>query len=209
MRVLPLAALLLLTACATYPSVRTDFDPSANFAAYRTYSWVPVEVPRGMNPLLFRRVQGSIDRALQVRGYRPAEPGDFQIAFTIGERDRTEVNDYGYPWGGWGCCGAWGGGWGWGWGGGGWGGWGGWGPGYSPIDVYTVTDRSLVIDVYDTPTKRPVWHGVITKTGYPDRVDYSKLDATVDAVLARFPPQPAPPPGAPVPAQSGVGSTSR
>jgi hypothetical protein len=183
----------MVSACAYSPRVATDFDPSANFAGYRTYSWVPVEVPRGMNPLMFRRVQGSIDRALQARGYRPGEPGDFQISFTIGEEDRTEIDSYGPDWGGFGW-----GGFGWGRGGWGWGGWGGWGSPYwggypySNINAYTVTDRSIVIDIYDQPTRRPVWHGVITRTGYPDQVDYSKLDQNVQAVLARFPPSPAP-----------------
>jgi hypothetical protein len=202
MRTLPLAALLLLSACANYPAVRTDFDSTANFANYHSYTWIPLDVPRGMNPIMFRRVQGSIDRALQARGYTHATPGDFAIAFTIGERDRTEAHDYGYwGWGGywghgWGCCG-----WGHGWGG--WGsGWGGWG--YPSVDVYTVTDRSLIIDIYDVPTKRPIWHGVITKTTYPDSApDYSKLDANVDAVLAKFPPQLAPVGAAPA---SGAGA---
>jgi hypothetical protein len=204
MRALPVAAaLLLVSACAYSPRVVTDFDPSANFAGYRTYSWAPVDVPRGMNPLMFRRVQASIDRSLQARGYTQADPGDFAIAFTIGEQDRTEINSYGGYWGpgwGWGCCGRFGWG-GWGWGGGPWG-WGGWGYPYPDIDTYQVTDRSIVIDIYDQPTKRPVWHGVITNTGYPDQVDYSKLDANVDAVLARFPPQAVP--GAPAPSVTGV-----
>ena len=207
MRIVPLAVLLLVSACAYSPRVVTDFDPSANFATYRTYSWAPVDVPRGMNPLMFRRVQASIDRALQARGYRQAEPGDFAIAFTIGEQDRTEINSYGGYWGGWGCCGrfGWGSRWGGRWGGG-WG-WGGpWGSpwGYPDIDTYQVTDRSIIIDIYDQPTKRAVWHGVITNTGYPDQVNYAKLDANVDAVLARFPPMPAMMPGAPAPAAAGV-----
>src|SRR3954468_1835032 len=99
MRVPVLAFALLLSACATYPRVHTDYDSTANFAGYRTYSWLPTEVPRGMNPLMFRRVEGSIDRALQARGYHPAAAADFAVAFTIGEQDKTDVYDYGY--GGW------------------------------------------------------------------------------------------------------------
>lgn len=204
MRILPLAALLLLSACAYTPRVATDFDPAANFSAYRTYTWIPVDVPRGMNPLMFRRVQGSINRGLQARGFTQATPGDFAIAFTIGERDRTETTSYGY--GGWG--GYWGHGWG-GWGGWGWGGywgpgwgWGGWG--YPAVDVYTVTDRSLIVDIYDQKTKQAVWHGVITGTTYPDsEPDYSKLDINVDRLLARFPPQVAPTTAAAPPQSSG------
>ncbi len=48
-----------------------------------------------MNPLLFQRVQGSIDRSLAARGFQRAEPGDFAVAFTMGRRDRVEVTDFG------------------------------------------------------------------------------------------------------------------
>lgn len=194
MRAFPLLGALLLSACVTTPYVRTDFDPAANFATYRTYSWIPVEVPRGMNPLMFRRVQGAIDRALLARGYTQADPGDFAIAFTIGEQDRTEVHSYG---GYGGYYGGWGSPWGWGWGGG-WGGWGwpyGWGGGYPYIDSYQVTERSIVIDIYDAKTKQPVWHGVAQKDAYSEDVNYAKLDETIGLVLAHFPPQPGAAPG--------------
>ena len=192
MRALPVttAAFLLLSACAYGPTVRTDFDSSANFHQYRTYSFLEPTVPQGMNPLMFARVQGSIDRALAARGYTQASPGDFAVSFTVGERDRVRVYDYGpyYPgWGGWGP------GWGWGWGG--WGpgwGWGGWG-GYSSIDVDQYIERSVVIDIYDNVTKRPVWHGVASNDEYSDDVNYTKLDQAVVAALARFPPQPVAP----------------
>jgi hypothetical protein len=201
MRKIPLALLLLVSACTTYPRVRTDFDPSANFATYHSYTWIPVDVPRGMNPLMFRRIQGSIDHVLQARGYTSATPGDFAVAFTVGERDRVESSPgWGWGWGygsGWGWGGGWAGGWGYG---GGWG-WGGpWGPawnwGWGGSDVYTVTDRSLIVDIYDVPTKRAVWHGTITRTTWPEsEVDYAKLDVAVNTLLAAFPPQPTPPPG--------------
>ncbi|QNP42508.1 DUF4136 domain-containing protein [Sphingomonas daechungensis] len=116
MRALPLAAALLVSACANGPTVRTDFDPSANFQTYRTYSWIDSGVPQGMNPLMFARVKASIDQTLAARGYTLADKGDFSVAFTIGERDRTEVYDFGPFYSGWG-------GWG-GWGHRGWGGWG-------------------------------------------------------------------------------------
>lgn len=179
MRVLPLAVSLLLAACVTNPVIRTDFDSAANFHSYHTYSWLPVDVPRGMNPIMFRRVQGAIDQALAARGYRQASPSDFTIGFTIGEKDRVEVYDHGF-YGGWG--------------GGGWGGWGwgypyGWGGGFSPIDIDTVTERSLVIDIYDSGTRQAVWHGVARKDAYSDDVDYSRMNETIGAVLAHFPPQ--------------------
>ena len=181
MRAFPLFAALLLTACQT-ANVQTDFDAAAPFTTYRTYSWLPSETPRGMNPLMFRRVKESIDRSLAARGYTQADPGDFAITFTIGEKDRIRADDYGYGWGGYG------------WGGWGWGGlgccWGGYGWGYPSVDIYTVTERSIVIDVIDAKTRAPAWHGVVKRESYSDRVNYSRLDRAVDRVLAQFPPQP-------------------
>ena len=173
MRILALTAALLLTACQTN-YVQSDFDPAAPFASYRTYSWLPSEAPRGMNPIMFRRVKDAIDRSLAARGYTQTDPGDFAITFTVGERDRLRANDYG--WGGWGR--------------GGWGGWGGWGPYYPDVDVYTTTERSIIIDIYDAKTRAPAWHGVVKRESFSDRVDYARLDRAVDAVLAQFPPQP-------------------
>lgn len=182
--VLAAAAALALSACATGPRVNVDYDATANFHLYRTYSWVDTPVPQGMNPLMFARVRASIDRSLAARGYTQAAPSDFTVAFTIGARDRLKVYDYGpsYP------------GWGWGWGGWGWGwGWGGWGwPGYSDVSVDQYTERSVIIDIYDGPTKRPIWHGEAADNEYYDKVDYTKLDRAVDAALANFPPQPPP-----------------
>jgi hypothetical protein len=186
MRVFPLIAALLLTACETN-NVRTDFDPAVPLASYRTYSWLPSEVPRGMNPLMFKRVKDAIDRSLAARGYTQASPADFAIAFTIGEKDRLRADDYGYGWGGWGGYGW--GGWG-GWGRYGWGGWGGWGPYYPHVDIYTVTERSIIIDIYDAKTQQPAWHGEVSRESYSGRVNYARLDQAVDKVLSQFPPQP-------------------
>ena len=178
MRAFPLVAAFLLTACQS-AGVQTDFDPSVNFTTYRTYSWLPSDAPRGMNPLMFRRIRDSIDRSLAARGYTQAENGDFAITFTVDERDRLHADDWGYGWGGWG----------WGGYGYGWGGWGGWGWGNPGLDVYTSVQRSIVIDVYDGRTRQAAWHGVVKRETYSDRVNYGRLDQAVDAVLAKFPPR--------------------
>ena len=187
MRALPIAAALLLSACAYGPTVRTDFDPAANFQTYRTYSWIDTGVPQGMNPLMFSRVKAAIDQNLAARGYTQVPKGDFAVAFTIGEKDRAQIYDsgpfyggfgWGRGWGGWGCCGW-----------GGWGGWGGgWGYPYRDIDVDYYTERSVVIDIYDGPTHRPVWHGVGSNRDYHRDVDYVKLNQAIVAALAKFPP---------------------
>jgi hypothetical protein len=178
MRKLIVLAALALTACETVPTIRSDFDPSVNFSKYRTYSWIYQAPPQGMNPLIYERVRSSIDRSLAARGFVPAQTGDFAVAFTLGRRDRVEVRDFGsygpyYP--GWGWNYRW-----------------GWAPAYRQVDVRNVTDGTLAIDFFDTGTQRPIWHGTATQQINPNRrPDQAAIDRAVDAVIARFPPQPS------------------
>lgn len=166
--VLALLMAFVLASCASSPNIKTDYDTTTDFARYRSYSWVYSGTPQGMNPLLFERVRASIDRSLAARSFTHAERGDFAIAFTLGRRDSVQVTDFG-PYGanyrGW-----------------------GWGPAYHDIDVRNVTDGTLVIDIYDTGTRKPVWHGVATQEINPDKVDPATIDTAIDSVLARFPP---------------------
>lgn len=170
------AAALMVAGCATTADVKTDFDPTADFSRYRTYSWVYTQVPQGMNSLMYERVKASIDRALQARSFTQSANGDMAVAFTLGARDRVQVTDFGpygpfYP------------------------GWGrgyrfGWAPAYRDVDVRNVTDGTLAVDIYDAGTKRPVWHGVATQEVSPGQVDQGQMDAAVDALIAKFPPAP-------------------
>jgi len=175
LRTLMLAGGLALGACASTPTVKFDADPSADFAAYHSYSWAYSAAPRGMNPLLYDRVKGSIDRALAARGYTQSALGEFAVGFTLGRRDRVEVTNFG-------AYGA------------GYRGWGGWGWGgyhsYNNYDVRNVTDGTLMIDIYDTATKKPVWNGTATQEVSDKGADQALIDGAVTAVLANFPPPP-------------------
>lgn len=164
---------LALGGCTSTPQISTDYDNSTNFSTYRSYSWAYTSVPQGMNPLVYQRLRDSIDRTLGTR-FQQSNPGDFAVAFTVGKRDRVEVNDLGAYrpyYRGW-----------------------GWGPGYGNIDVRNVTDGTLVIDIYDTKSKRAVWHGVATQEVTSSNLDQARVDAVVGAVLAKFPPPPGTPP---------------
>ena len=165
---------LALSAC-TALSVYTDFNPAAQFANYRTYSWSTT--PEQVSPLLAQRIVDNIDMQLRAKGWnKVATGGDVAVAANVATRQEYYVNDYygGPYWGGWG-----------------WGGWGGWGSPYSSIDVDQYTERSVVIDIYDAQSRRPIWHGVGSDREYRDKIDYAKLDRAVVAALAHFPPQPA------------------
>ena len=170
------AAAVTLAACATGPDIKTDVDPAADFSGYHSYVWIYQQPPHGMSPLVYQRVRDSIDRSLAARGFQQGSPGDFAVAFTVGARDKIEVDDFG-------AYGPYVGRWGYGWG------------GYN-TQVRQFTEGSLAIDVYDVKTHKPVWHGLATQevTG---TVSQAGIDTAVDAVLAKFPAgAPLPAPGA-------------
>jgi hypothetical protein len=163
-----------LAACATAPpTVQTDADPQTDFSRYRTYAWVYQGPPSGMSESLYEAVRDSIDRQLAAEGFAPGDPGDFAVAFTVGARSKAAIEDFGpygpfYPGDAFGY---------------------GWGViGYSDIDVRNVTEGSLVIDIYDVKTRKPIWHGVATGSLGSRRAGAGEIDRAVSAVLAEFPP---------------------
>lgn len=168
-----------LAGCESTPAITTDSDPQADFSGYRTYTWAFQNPPQNMSPLAYERTRASIDRELAARGFTQGDPGDFAVAFTLGRRDRVEVTDFGpygaYYYPGYRYR------WGWGY------------PAYSNVDVRNVTDGTLVIDIYDVATRRPVWHGMASKTfGSTATIEQSVIDGAVTAVLNEFPPAQGP-----------------
>jgi hypothetical protein len=183
-RLIAIGALVLAAAagCATV-RVGSDYDRSASFGHYHTFTMMQREHRGARNPLVVSRAQDAITQELTRKGYQPAstpENADFTVDFTIGSRERTDINTYPAPYAGAGWAG-------WGWGGGGW--WGGpyWG---DQIDVRQVREGTLSIDVFDARTHRPVWHGWATKELTRSDIEQSEqpIRKAVAAILAKFPP---------------------
>ena len=57
-------------------------------------------------------------------------------------------------------------------------------------DVYQYTEGQVSVDVFDTKTKQPLWHGQATETVDPKKLDPKKVDAAVTDVMAKFPAKP-------------------
>lgn len=178
----PAALLLVLAACASL-QVGSDYDRKASFANYHTFTIMQRERRGAHNPLVISRTEDAITADLAAKGYRAASDSasaDFTVDFTVGSRERTDINSYPQPYAaiGWG---------GWGWGPGWWGGpyWG------NDIDVRQVKEGTLSIDVFDARTHRPVWHGWAKKELTRTDIEQSEqpIRAAVAAILAKFPPR--------------------
>lgn len=171
---LVLAAALAQSACATL-SVGNDYDHKADFAAYHTFAWLSLghRAERVRNPLVPRRVREAIENGLTQKGYRlvdAKDTPDFFVDYTIGSRERIDVESYpvgfrgpyywGYPY---------------------------WG---ERLSVRQYRDGTLSIDVFDGHSHQPVWHGWAKKelTEADMNQPEEPIRSAVGAVLAQFPP---------------------
>lgn len=161
-----------LAACAT-PVVRTDFNPGAQFASYRTYSWR--EKADKAPPLVAQRIVDAIDAQLRAKGWSVVpEGGDVVLAAHVASRQEYELDSfYNDPfWGGWGWRGPW-----------------GWHTGFQTTRVRSYTVGTLVVDMFDARTRQAIWRGEAEGTV---RKDPAKLHADIQTAVAKmfaeFPP---------------------
>ena len=154
-RLLVFAAGLLLTACATDPVIRTDFDRTADFFTYQTFGFAerPGTDTSGYASLLTQRLERAIGRELIARGYEEAKQApDLLVDFHARAQDKLRVTavppllapyprDYGGyrrgfydPWFGY----------------------------DSFTDVQSYTEGTLSVDLIDRARRRVVWQGVAT-----------------------------------------------
>jgi hypothetical protein len=183
-----MAGLLVLFAasCAV-----TDFDRSADFTRYRSFTWgkpkVNVENPVYKSDLISKNIRTTVESEFAKRGIvRNDRSPDFVISYqTYTEpRERTTGgNYYGYPFSpfmfspyrffGWG--------------------WGipyGWG---APPRTETVTEGTLIIDITDSKTKELVWRGTVK--GDVDNVSdlQKQIRKGIKAILKKYPVTPQEP----------------
>jgi len=168
---------VLLCSCATV-RVDSDYDRAATFTGYHTFTWMPREHHGSSNPLTAQRAQDAIDAELTRKGFVHANDptmADFIVDFTIGARDRMDVQSYPEPYHGpyWAYPGGW------------------WRPYWgSTLDVRTYREGTLSIDVFDARSHRPVWHGWARKELSRSDLEHSesRIRAAVRMVLSGFPP---------------------
>ena len=172
-------AAISLWACATV-QVGSDYDRTANFAGFHTFTLMQRERRDSDNPLVTQRAEDAIKSNLQGKGYRfvsDAADADFAVDFTIGAKERTDVTSYPYPelyMGGWWGRGAW------------------WGAPYwgDQVDVTHYREGTLSVDVFDAHSHRPVWHGWAKKELTSNDIEHSEgpVRQAVADVMAKFPP---------------------
>jgi len=163
-------ALLFATALFAQ-QVKTDFDRSADFSQYKTYSWEKVHT---QNPLWVDRIKAAVNSALAGKGWTEVESGgNVSIMAMEMNQSHQTLNTY-YD--------SFGGGWGWR---------GGFGDSFGDSTTTESTYKvgTLVVDLYDSNTKKLIWRGSASDilSGKADK-NIKNLDRGVEKMFDHFPP---------------------
>ncbi|TIH07695.1 DUF4136 domain-containing protein [Pseudomonas leptonychotis] len=179
-----LPLLLILSACQT-PQLERDFDPSRDFAAYRSWSWQEPGVqykpddPRINSDLTGQRIRSAISEQLDQRGLREAaanSAGDLkvQVWMIVDNRQQQVSTQMGGSWGN-------------PWGGGFWG-----GPSYVETRTLDYQVGTLQIDLLDGKDGKLVWRGSaeqVLRNRQPSPSEReASIRSTVAEVLSQYPP---------------------
>jgi uncharacterized protein DUF4136 len=155
--------LWLVPAVASAQKVYVDSDPSASFAAYRTYGWT-AGTPSS-NPLADNRIHASVDQQMAAKGFMAAANPDVFVATHVITHDQKELVATGF-----------GPGWGFG--------------GYGTASVETYVQGTLVVDLYDAQTKKLVWRAKATETvsDKPEK-NTAKINKALAKMFEQYPPR--------------------
>jgi hypothetical protein len=165
------AMLFLFAGKASAQQVKTDYDRGANFGQYKTYSWEHVKT---QDPLDIDRIKNSVNSALATKGWTQVDSrGDVSIVAIEITHNQQTLNTF-YD--------GFGGGWGWRRFGG-----GGFGEATTTTETYKV--GALIVDLFDTNTKKLLWRGTSSDTlsNNSDK-NIKNLDKGVEKMFKQFPP---------------------
>ena len=170
MRIIIALAAVLQVAAPSAPVV--SFDRGTDFHQFRSYNWVFVSTPGGMDQNLYRQIRHAIDESLGSHGFVQSSHGDFAVAFTLGPRENVHPSDFGH-----------------------------YAPYYSGEEAaahknwvngeladLSAHDHTLAIDIYDSYSKQSVWHGVAPVPILPE-TRTAVIEHEVNDVVSLFPPK--------------------
>src|SRR6266404_2615188 len=155
--------LMLLLACVSFAQhVKTDYDHSANFGQYKTYTWKKVQTK---DPLLVDRIKSAVNSALTAKGWTEVPSGGDAEVFAIETTQNQQTLDTFYN------------------------GFGGLGDATTTVETYKV--GTLVVDLFDAKTEKLIWRSSSTDT-LSDKADKNtkNLGKGVNKMFQHFPPVP-------------------
>jgi hypothetical protein len=166
----------MLPAVAAAQKTTYDFDKTAPFAEYKTYS-MKDGTPTGQ-PLIDRRIVSAVELQLAAKGFvRDDVNPDVIVLLHVALDEQKDISSfssgsmygpYGYGWGG------------------------GWGTTTTDVRVREILVGTLAIDLVDARKKEMVWRGLGTKeidvNAKPEKRD-ANIGKAVEKIMKHYPPK--------------------
>lgn len=164
------ASILFLAGISSAQQVKTDYDRNANFSQYKTYCWGKVKTSDALD---VDRIKNAVNAVLQTKGWTQVDSGgDASVMAMEITHDQQTLNTF-YD--------GFGGGWG----------WRGFGDlGEATTTTYTYEVGTLVIDLFDSRTKKLLWRGSSSDTlSNNSNKNIRNLNKGVQKMFRHFPPE--------------------
>lgn len=165
---------LLTGAAALNAQVKTDYDHSANFSSYKTYSWLKVQ---SGDSLWDDRIQQDVDAQLAAKGWtKVATGGDAAVSAFRSTQEQQSLETFynGFGGGGWGRRG----------------GFGGMGFGMSTTTPEVTKVGNVVVDIFDAKSQKLLWRGKDSDDlSSNSNKNIAKLQKDVGNMFKHFPPK--------------------
>jgi hypothetical protein len=178
-----LFVIMIAAASCSTVKVSHDYDKTANFSAYKTYTFTDNALALPLDDLNKKRILDAVEGELKAKGFTRKENGpDVLIDINIKAEKKqsataTTTGGYGYPGYGYGYGYAY-----------------GWGGGFSTTSIHyeNYTDGTMFIDMIDAAKKQLVWQGRGTKTIDPDasaQKRESNINYAIKQIFMYYPPK--------------------
>ncbi len=163
------AVLILCSVFAAAQDVKYNYVPGTDFSKYKTYKWVVVQGGAHPDQMIDDQIKEAIDSQLALKGLTKTDSDsvDLHVAYQVAVNQEKQWNAYStgaarVRWGGMGT-----------------------------VTSSTINIGTLVVDMYDSATNKPVWRGDATKTLNPSKdpaKNQERLQKAVAKLLKNYPP---------------------
>ena len=169
-------AIAAVPAIASAQKTTYDFDKSAPFAQFKSYTMQPGTPTK--NALIDNRIIAAIERQLAAKGFvRNDAAPDVVVLFHVALDEQKDISTF--------SSGPMYGGYGYGWG-------GGWGTTTTDVRVREITIGTLAVDMVDAKTKQVAWRGLGTKeintSAKPEKRE-ENINKAVEKIFKNYPPK--------------------
>ena len=157
---------LLATGCALAQKITVEFDQSADFSKYKTFSIRDGQLnsknPALNSELVRKQIDADIERYLTARGLtKITGPSDLNVRYRFGSARKNEIETYPAGWRGWG----------------------------TRVVRVPYTEGTLVIDLRHPSTRSLVWRGIASEEKSDPAKIEGKLDDMVKKAIEKYPPK--------------------